>query len=422
MDKCFVGCVFIGIIIVAICVLSFFAFTNTFFPPAVSFDQEGGWGGSKKVEITDEELPDAVAPKRTGYIFKGYFDQKDGNGKQYYSATMEKMSEKDFKRSKELFAYWVTDKEYEAAYEFDFRLKDDKTYELTKVYSIPIIVEIPDSFNEKPVTSIGREAFMFSSVNRVVIPDTVKKIGYRAFYYCSSLTSIIVPDSVSEIGEGAFEGCKKLETIMFPSDLTSLPKNVLKDCLSLNTINLGNDIVSIGEAAFSNCKSLATINLPDTLTAIEKETFKNCTSLTELSLPNNLTSIKRAAFQNCSMLEQMEIPTKVKTIEDYAFSNVSAEISFGQDSEMTVLAKGCFINYGGSSIELPDNIQNIKSLAFANCPNLTSVTLNSSLVSIDKYAFQSCKNLTEISIPVSVVQIDVEAFYLCEQLVISYQQ
>ena len=122
------------------------------------------------------------------------------------------------------------------------------------------------------------------------------------------------------------------------------------------------------------------------------------------------------------MLEQIEIPSKVQIIEDYAFSNVSAQISFAEGSEMTVFAQGCFINYGGSAIELPDNILTIQSLAFSNCPNLSSVTLNSSLVAIDKYAFQNCRNLAEISIPVSATQIDDEAFYLCDSLVITYEQ
>ena len=45
------------------------------------------------------------------------------------------------------------------------------------------------------------------------IPNSVTKIGSRAFYGCSSLTSVTIPDSVSTIGSYAFLYCNSLKSV-----------------------------------------------------------------------------------------------------------------------------------------------------------------------------------------------------------------
>ncbi|MBQ4072546.1 MAG: leucine-rich repeat domain-containing protein [Clostridia bacterium] len=47
----------------------------------------------------------------------------------------------------------------------------------------------------------------------VVIPNTVKSIGWWAFSKCTSLQSITIGDSVESIGDWAFYGCENLKTV-----------------------------------------------------------------------------------------------------------------------------------------------------------------------------------------------------------------
>lgn len=46
--------------------------------------------------------------------------------------------------------------------------------------------------------------------NVLVIPDSVKSIGNRAFVACYGLKNITIPDSVINIGKDVFGGCPSL--------------------------------------------------------------------------------------------------------------------------------------------------------------------------------------------------------------------
>lgn len=76
----------------------------------ITLKKQGGTGGTSKVTATyGEALPDAAAPTRTGYSFKGYYTEKSGAGTLYYDENMIEQLVYQETDNIILYAYWVDD-------------------------------------------------------------------------------------------------------------------------------------------------------------------------------------------------------------------------------------------------------------------------------------------------------------------------
>ena len=76
------------------------------------------------------------------------------------------------------------------------------------------IWDLPDTFNEIPITKIGREIFAGENVpENIKLGENVEEIGRAAFRDCQSLKSIELNDKITEIAPRTFENCKNLETV-----------------------------------------------------------------------------------------------------------------------------------------------------------------------------------------------------------------
>ena len=81
-----------------------------------------------------------------------------------------------------------------------------QSYTVTDYMGNAATVVIPSTYNDYPVTSIGKSAFYYcSNLTSITIPNSVTSIGSAAFAGCSSLTSITIPNSVTSIGDNAFQ-------------------------------------------------------------------------------------------------------------------------------------------------------------------------------------------------------------------------
>jgi hypothetical protein len=81
-------------------------------------------------------------------------------------------------------------------------------------------VAIPATIEDIPVTEIGKEAFINADLTEIVIPASVTKIGFQAFYGCKLLTTVNLPTGLESIEAMAFCVCYELNNLVIPDSLS----------------------------------------------------------------------------------------------------------------------------------------------------------------------------------------------------------
>ena len=148
---------------------------------------------------------------------------------------------------------------------------------------------------DKSLNEIEEDAFR--DCQRLIQVDThdgIRRVGKRAFRYCTSLRRINLKSAVEVDGE-AFYGCENLESVEF-----------------------GDRLEIIGNYAFDGC-ALKHLKLPSIVT-IEKYAFDYCTSLTDVELSERLQTMGERAFLNCKSLQRIAIPLKRDLFVFYQYS------------------------------------------------------------------------------------------------------
>ena len=200
--------------------------------------------------------------------------------------------------------------------------------------------EIPAYYGEGiPVTEIAAEGFSSTDFSKIIVPETVTKIGRMAFSYCHSLKTVEFADGIAleKFSRAMFANSENLQQIKIPDSVTELEEYVFSGCRSLSNVET-DSVEKIGYGAFVNCTSLEEINLPDTLKTIGESAFYGA-GLKQIEIPDSVTDITTddgegnkstvyglglAAFLGCTSLESARIGKGVKVIPSGAFGSCMA--------------------------------------------------------------------------------------------------
>jgi hypothetical protein len=277
----------------------------------------------------------------------------------------------------------------------DFSIVNGK---LVKYTGSKKIVTIPNS-----VKRIGDKAFANNKViQEIKIPDTVKSIGDKAFYNCINLKTITVPGNVKTIGNMAFLSCKNLENVVLEEGIKYINDFCFSGCEQIKSITFPNTLVSIGIKAFESCKELDTVNFSKNKVDYGTDIFIDTKIYNEKKVDflvaGDGTLLKYLGKDN----KEVTIPDSVTMINHNAFTN---ELVGGYDS----------IDYTDSmqidTVIVPGNVKEILSNAFTN-GLIKTIILEEGVTTIDDCAFLNGHHyqIDNITIPDSVVSIGKDAF------------
>ena len=218
-------------------------------------------------------------------------------------------------------------------------------------------------------------------LEEVVLPDSVKKIGYRAFCNCGYLKEITLPKNLEFIDADAFWNCTdlKLSRSELPASLKVINGSAFYGCKNIDRIVFPDGLEFLGGSAFGGCTGLTEINVPAGVDTAYREAgpFVDCSNLKKVTFAKGIDNVPYSIFENCKGLETVEIPDTVKEIESYAFS-------------------GCA---GLTKVNIPKNVTQIDNDAFLKCSALKEIQLPESLVYMGSEVFKACTALEKITFP-----------------------
>ena len=215
------------------------------------------------------------------------------------------------------------------------------------------ILDLPSISPEgKTVTKIAARAFKGNTtIEEVIIPDSIKSIGDSSFEDCSNLHKLVLPEKMRDIGNKAFKRCN-LESIVLPKtgyiDYAAFSKN---ECA---TIYLNQPIGVIKSHAFNGCiKIICAVDI-----SIQNQWDKNWSAgvgTVEFVSSSELLLDKTSDDGNPSIKTADITENRKKIIPSKQNDGTSSGIYYTKSKKLTLSVKG---------------------LTFTNIPVLKSVRLS----------------------------------------------
>ena len=227
--------------------------------------------------------------------------------------------------------------------------------------------------------SIAAEAFQgITTLNKVVIPNSVTDIGIWAFAGCSNLTTVVTPQKGCNVSTEAFKNVPSAPDSSVPNK---------SDLVYYGTI--------LGEVqAKSNAKD-STFYIPSGTTVVAASAFGMNFPYEEIWIPDSLITFALQIFSYDSKV----VAFKLQGNNPY-FTVIDGVL---YNKEVTKLIR---CPPGKESISIPQSVTEIASYAFAHCRKMKKIVLPKGVKNIGDSAFYSCEQLTELSIPQSAQKID----------------
>ncbi|MBP5308137.1 MAG: leucine-rich repeat protein [Clostridia bacterium] len=307
--------------------------------------------------------------------------------------------------------------------------------------------------NEIPfsIYAIAANAFQnCKSLETLKLSDQTTQLAMGAFRYCDNLEYVNIPNTISSFASYVFDGCVNYAaengTFYVPTSVTNMSNMIgfLQDCERIHTVVLHPNLTSLGDTyyaangltnggvrAFMNMPSLTSILIPQNLPYFITEngliyrgdvlvsTLSNV-AVGEIELPSFTRQIASYAFSENTNITGVILNDGLKAIGMYAFANcvnLGGDIVFPHSIE--ALGTNVFNNTAITSAVVPGNIgmistnvvvKTLPQYVFANCPYLTSVTIESGITTINIGAFQNSTAIERIVLPETVKTIQTLTF------------
>ena len=201
-------------------------------------------------------------------------------------------------------------------------------------------------------------------------------------------------------GNAILQNCHNGGSHNHSSDI-SIPATVTNGSGTYAVVGIGGDNVD----GFNECEILTSVVIPEGVETIGKKAFSECPNLVSVTIPSTVEEVDHS-FSRCPKLTTITVDSS-----NPYFCSVD-NVLFTKDMK-TLVQYPCGVS--ATEYKIPSTVTTIREEAFAESPNLVSVTIPDSVTTIVEQAFEKCMALTSITIPSSVTEFQ-PAFIDCPQL------
>ena len=134
-------------------------------------------------------------------------------------------------------------------------------------------------------------------------------------------------------------------------------------------------------------------------------------------LPRGLERIGARAFLQCTDIVSVDIPDSVLDIQSLAFCECKSLKRVVLPSGIEKIPEAVLACSGLASVDIPDGVVEIGENAFRDCKSLKSITIPDTVVKIGSTAFEDCIALEKVRLPSKLLSIGYRTFSGCTSLV-----
>lgn len=227
-----------------------------------------------------------------------------------------------------------------------------------------------------PLYEIADRAFyQCRTMEHIVFPSTLRRIGDEAFSGCTALNdTLVLTEGLEYLGDGVFNNCERISVCRVKSRRLHLKPNPDKNgrfgnTIGMHTIIIDNTIDTLCEQLFHWAYwGVKDIYLAEGLTHLGNASLSELYNLERIHFPSTLRQIDAGCFFGCG-IRRLVIPDNVEAIDDYA---------------LAVLYKCHYLEFGAGVKSLGSNVvyayRELDTLVFRSpvppTTTATSITLD----------------------------------------------
>lgn len=257
----------------------------------------------------------------------------------------------------------------------------------------------------------------------------VVAIAPKAFEGCTALRRVILPESLQRIGEMAFSGCQHIARIVIPGSVNRVGTLAFAKCTALERVRIEPGVKTLGPSCFSKCQALRRVDVPESLVSLGGGVFFGCSKQLTLYGAAGAYAEQYAKFNGLAydseswrededlILEEMDDGSLVVTgarDEHVRALDIPSELCGRRI--VGIAAKAFFACGTLERVQIGGGVRQIGESAFFGCRSLAQVNFERGLEALGDSAFAGCESLTHVTLPWGTGSVGRMAFFGCAHL------